>query len=85
MKKTYFQAISPDGFGIKPEIKAKTRAEAIKEFKEWLKMYEHRGYYFDMNQNRIPLAEIHISCSMAEYNARKKPIAYTAILKTELS
>lgn len=84
-KTKYFQVISPDGFEIKPTGKSRTRGEAIVEFQQWKSNYERQGYYSTGNRDRLPLDDLHIFCSIGEYDAKKNLLTTSAIQEEEIT
>ena len=57
-----FDVYSPDGFAIHREDTYPSREVAEQKLKEWVKQYEHQGYYSSVKYGRIPLNEIKDYC-----------------------
>ena len=68
MAKKQFDVISPDGFSIHHSDTYKTKEEAKKALTEWVKRYEHQGFY-SSNRGRIPLEELELHCEIVEVDA----------------
>ena len=64
-----WDVISPDGFSIAREDTWPTEAKAKKALKEWMKRYEHQGYYSSMN-GRIELAELERACKIKQLKTK---------------
>lgn len=58
-----YDILSPDGFSIHPTDIYETPEQAWAAFDEWLKRYEHQGYY-SSNKGRIPLNEVKQHCKL---------------------
>ena len=58
-----FDVISPDGFSISMDELWKSKAEAKKALKEWIKRYQKQGYYASVN-GRIPLENLEKHCKI---------------------
>jgi hypothetical protein len=65
MKKTRYQAVSPDGFIIqhdKPFYPSVEKAEEA--LSAWVKRYENQGFYSSPRFGRIPMDEILEYCKI---------------------
>ena len=60
----HYMVISPDGIDISGKLH-KTPKEAKAELMEWVKRYEHQGYYSSSN-GRISLSELPEECTIIE-------------------
>jgi hypothetical protein len=58
-----YDVISPDGFSIDRVKLYKSEEEAKKAIKDFVKRYEHQGYY-SSNRGRIPLDELPERCKI---------------------
>jgi hypothetical protein len=65
MAKKKFDILSPDGFAMYFDKTFSTPEKAELGFKEWVKRFEHQGYY-SSNRGRIPLSELREHCKLVE-------------------
>lgn len=59
-----FDVYSPDGFPIHREDTYPSKEVAEQKLKEWVKQYEHQGYYSTSNRERIPLDQLESCCKI---------------------
>ena len=65
MSKVRYDILSPDGISIDMIKTYKSKEEAERCFKKWLKRYEQQGYY-SCRGERIPLSEVESYCKLIE-------------------
>ncbi len=61
-----FDVFSPDGFAISREETYPSREVAESKLNEWVKRYEHQGYYSTSNRERISLDELANHCEIVQ-------------------
>lgn len=64
--KSMYNVLSPDGFSITFDKTYKTKEEAERATLEWVKNFEHQGYYSTSRRERIPLSELASRCTLIE-------------------
>jgi hypothetical protein len=57
----HFVVFSPDNIPIRPDP-FHSRAAAENALQEWVKRYQHQGFYFTVRWERIPLANLAALC-----------------------
>ena len=61
-----FDVFSPDGFAISREETYPSREVAESKLNEWVKRYEHQGYYSMSDRTRIPLDKLASHCDIVQ-------------------
>jgi hypothetical protein len=69
MAKNKYDVLSPDNFSIHHSDVYPSKKAAREAAKEWVKNYEHQGYYSSTRYGRIPLNEVLDYCKIIELDS----------------
>ena len=69
--KNRWDVLSPDGFSISMSDTYDNPKKALEAFNEWLKRYEHQGYYSSVKYGKIPLNKVVNHIKIIQYKSEE--------------